>query len=738
MKLILLMDSKKNIIEKEYNYSKVGKFSIQKYSYLIDKNHIINDKLLKYKNRKKLFNDFFQEPIPILTPKTEDIESFFSEDDIFKENKPNISNKNKKDIQVKSSCSNLNKGKNSESNSFYIKANLINNNFNRTFDKFKYHLIHHNESPNNLMDKKRISPSCTRYNPKLEYIYKKLIYSISFKKMSGRQNKIKKEDIKEFNYSKIKTDKEKQRLSGIKKSKSTYSENSMNNSGKNIRGSVNMKFQLSRKSLPNHNDFRIRKDSHNNSNLSLSHKDKADIFQKMYKTHLAFKTPRSSNNNLNLTNYKKYSKISTPPFQSSLNILKNSHSKDIMNTKIKKEEKNNNEKTPLNMEKNESNILKNEKIKFEIEKNKLARDSESKSNDNNTIIDKNSNDVDMNLKKDKENQEKEKSKIFKDPDYLDFINKRKFINNESLNKKNNNKNKNSNKNKKAELFESNSCLNINNFKSKNMHKKNYKGINFEKMLSREYLDKINRYEEPIHPMITPNYSAIDPKSIMKVIYSKKEHNRSPEKFHGFNGDFTFDIDKIFYKYNNHLSPRTFNLNKMRGRHKDSNDILPFFMQKLFDRNSIDNFNENSLKMNNYSNGSFQEIKSSFNDKKSFNIRLQLEQLKKKENVNIIEYKNKNNNNNNVIKKLNNIHKNNLEKYSSKNRKLMNLIANKKSLRKLLGEFYLIDFDEIDKSNAFMGRKIDGITLKSYDNKNKYPNLLSKKDKNIFLFDVNNN
>ena len=193
-----------------------------------------------------------------------------------------------------------------------------------------------------------------------------------------------------------------------------------------------------------------------------------------------------------------------------------------------------------------------------------------------------------------------------------------------------------NSNKKSKLCESKSCLNINTFKSKNVLDKHHKGINFEKMLSREYLNKINRYEESMHPMITPSCSAVVPKSIMKVIYSKCRHNHSPKKFHGFNGEFTFDINKIFYKYNNHFSPRIFHFNKMEGRSKNKNSNLPSFMLGLFYRNSLDNFNENSLKMNNYFNGNFQEIKSTFNAKKSFNIRLILDELKKKDNINIME------------------------------------------------------------------------------------------------------
>ena len=574
MKLFYLMESKNSNIEKQYNYSKAGKFSMQKYSYLIDKNQKTNNSLLKTKNRKKLFNSFFQEPI--LAKKAEVMDSFFSnEEDIFKEYKPNLSSKNKnnKEFKVNGSCSYIDKRQKPKSSYSNTKNNIINNNFNKTFDKFKYHLLHHNESPN-LILKKRISPSCTRYRPKLEYIYKKLIYSISFKKMSGRQNKFKKEDIKKINYNKIKINADKSKASNARDFKLNSSEKSFNSLDKYIRGTVIMKYQLSRQSLPNHNDFRIRKNIDDKNNLSLSDKEKEDIFQKMYKTH--FRTSKSSNNTFNFTIYKKS--------QPSLNILKKRNSKVIVN-KIERKEKYNIQKAPINMEESiiQNNILKNDKIKSEIKKNEVSQASQLKViSYNNT--DKNNEEAKFHKKIDE--QDKEISKSFIDSNYLDLINKKKFLNSQLLTKRNNN----SNKNKKAKFFESNSCLNINSFKSKNIQSKNYKGINFEKMLSREYLDKINRYEEPIHPMITPNYSSIDPKSQMKVLYSKREYNLNQEKFHGFNGDFTFDINKIFYKYNNHFSPKTFNFNKMEGRNKNDNDILPLFMQKCFDRNSINNIN----------------------------------------------------------------------------------------------------------------------------------------------------
>ena len=707
---------------------------MQKYSYLIDKNQKANDKLLKYKNRKKLFSDYFQEAV--FTPKSEDIESFFSNDDIFNKEyktKTNLiksakNRNNEKGFQVKSSCSYLNKSKKTESNLFKIRANIINNNYNKTFDKYKYHLLHHNETSNDLFDKKKISPSCTRYNPKLDYIYKKLIYSIPFKKMCGRQKKndINKND-NDLGDNTTKNDKVKLKISEAKEHKSNSAKSPNHSLNNYIHGSINMKYQLPRQSLPNHYDFRIRKDNYSNNNLSILEKEKDFFFEKMYKTHSGFKIATPHINNFNLTTYKKMTKISSPP-NSSLNTLKKRESKSSINNTNNKENN-----------KNADIILKNEKIKLEIEKNNVDKNNNSKLKHKNSENKKNI------FKKIFEDTDNDYSKLISESDYFEFLNKKNILTNTFSNKFKNTSNKtNNNMSKKSNLYESKSCFNLYINKLKDLDNKKYKGINFEKMLSREYLDKINRNEEPIHPMITPNYSAVDPKSIMKVIYSKETYSHSPEKFHGYNGDFTYDINKIFNKYNNHISPRAFHFNKMAGRPNDSNNnILPFFMLKLFDRNSINNINEISLKMNNYSNGGFKENKSSFNDKKSFNIRLQLEELKKKDNINIMEYKNKNN----IFKKLinkkikfdgdNRIKKDKIEKEINKDKNLLfNKIIKNKPWKNLLGEFYRIDFDELDKYHSFIGTKIDGITLKSYKEKDKYPNLLTKREKKIFEININ--
>ena len=759
------MEKKIENIKKEFNFSRAGKNSMKKYSYIIDKNKETNDRILKDKNRKKVFDDFFQSNVNP-TPNIDDIDSYYFNEDIFSKNyNPKIINsaanknqKNKREFQVKSSCSYLNKKKNIDYNLYRIRSNIINNYYDKSFDKFKYHLLHHNEDNNiDNNEKKMITPSCTRYNPKLDYISKKMIYSIYFKKMSGRKEKspiprnknvnadmdvdvdaevTKLKKNKDVNVMKLIKNKNKFKNIDIKQQQKLKLNSARNpiklyKNENFIPGSISMKYQLSRQPLPNHNDFRIRKDKYNNSSLNEKLQNNS-ISEKMNKTYFSFKLSHSplkiiSPNNTNLINHFKLQSFQP----SSINSITKRSSKSLVNIDNKEDNKENekiqkdnnninniNETKTLNKQKkNNKNINKGNLINNY--KNILKKEPESKQNE--SIIDK---------EKSKNDKDNDYSKIL--TDYLEYINQKKNINlisdkSSSLNINNDI----SKKNIKSNMFESKSCLNL------NINKKKYKGINFEKMLSRKYLDKINRFEEPIHPMITPSYSSVEPKSIMKVLYSKKIYNQKPEKFHGFNGEFTYDINKIYYKYNNHISPVVTNFNKMSGRKIIDKNSLPFFMMGLSDRNSIETFNENSFKMNNYSNGSLKEIKSSFNDKKTYNIRLQLEELKKNNNkINILEYKNKSDTNNMIKKKMyKKINFKYKEDTKIDNNNLFNKTLKNKSWKSLLGDFYKINLDELEKFHSFIGTKVDGITLKTYKNKDKYPNLLTKKEKKIFLCDI---
>ena len=243
-------------------------------------------------------------------------------------------------------------------------------------------------------------------------------------------------------------------------------------------------------------------------------------------------------------------------------------------------------------------------------------------------------------------------------------------------------------------------------------------VNFKKMLSRAYLDRISNNVENIYSTITPNYLAIEPKCIMKVTYKNKKYNVKKPTFKGMSADYTFDMDKIFFKYNNHIPPKTFEFHKMAGRGPCKETKLPSFMIGQYDRNSFVTFNEKNLKMNSYANGQLKESISSFNDKKSFNFKLNDEKSKNNydkeaqvefENLvkKIIEKGIVNNNESRTINENNGNNSNNTNNNNCENR-----IINSIPFR--IQTMYRNFMSEYKRDNN-QGIKVDGITFKSYKN-----------------------
>ena len=720
-------DSNIDKIKKEFNYSKVGKSSIKKYSYIMDKNKGSNEQILKYKNRKKLLDEFVQNNISrVQNP--DDLEAFSLNVDIFSKtykhkilskslNKKKL--KDSKEFSVKSSCSYVNRRKKIKYNLFQIRNNIINNKVDKSFNKYKYHLLHHNEEFNEMLVRQKPTPSCTQYNPKIDYTCRKSVYSIPFKKMTGRREIILKEKEEMVKENSLPKDINKNKTFQLKDNKANTARNTIKiyKNETFIPGAIVMKYQLSRQPLPIHNDFRIRNINYNANfrNFSLNDKIYKNNNDQMSRTQLSFK-------------------ISKPQFKPILSNSFNSINEPQNNKFMQSSSSSNNL--------NKKGIKYIKKITGHKEENeKKHKDNKNQKNKNIDIIKEEQSMNDG--KKIEKNQEEEKRKdkilikgnILKEDinygnhknmtDYLDFLNQKKMAENDKATKKSSNN--------------ATSLINDSGLLFDESDKKKYKAINFEKMLSRKYLEKINKVDEHRHPLIIPNYSIVEPKTIMKVHYAKQIYNKKPERFNGVKSDFAYDINKIFYKYNNHTSPIVCNFNKFTGRKIIDGKGLPLFMTGLTDRSSINSFNENSFKMNNYSNGGLHGTKSSFNEKKSHNIRLQFEELKKDGNMDIVNFKKSMDNN--TIKKLlyqNMKIKNNEDKYKTKednyneNSKL-NRTLKKHHWKQLLGEYYRINFDDLDKTHySFIGTKVDGITFKNYNTKDKFPNLLTKKEKEMFL------
>ena len=239
------------------------------------------------------------------------------------------------------------------------------------------------------------------------------------------------------------------------------------------------------------------------------------------------------------------------------------------------------------------------------------------------------------------------------------------------------------------------------------------GVNFKKMLSRAYLDRISNNVENIYSTITPNYLAIHPKCIMNVTYKNIKYSKQRPAFKGLSADYTFDMDKIFFKYNNHIPPKAFEFHKMAGRGKSKENKLPSFMIAQFDRNSCNTFNEKNLKMNSFANGQLKQNISSFNDKKSFNYKLN-DEINKKNNLDKevqIEFEN-------LVKTIfeQGIINNNESKTINDNENYVNTTEDKviNSLPFRIKTMYQNFMSEYKRKNN-QGDRVDGITFKSFKN-----------------------
>ena len=608
-------------MKKYVNYSKAGKDSVKKYLYLLNKTYkpkIDPDEMFSFKEKDD----------------SEDNDSYIYHEDIFnKTYEKKLTDNDKKEeildekkiLKIKSTCSSLNKKQNTGNEFLQVRDDIINNKFDLKFDKYKYHLLHHNENYDYIFNKRRIGPSCAKYQPKFDYTYKKLIYSIPFKKMSGRQSQIVIKKIKQDN------------------------NNNQRSTGKKIVSSLDKI-----KQSPIKNRFKIKKEKLRNKN---NRYERNTIFDSIISKQSKRK---DSSNSINSNNF-----VFT---NNELNFIRK---------KIKLEKK-------KNLSKQKEIIKANSMNKFNLNKEKLLEK--------------------INLQTPQ--QQSDSTQIF----HLKITNNNDFITNKS-----------SEKNTIKSPLKSEDNNNIN--QSLNQTVK-YKAINFKKMLSREYLNKIKSSKEPIHPMVTPNYSSVEPKTIMKVLYSKTSKKDNNNKMIAYNNDFTYDINEIYNKYNNHHYPKKFNLSKMCGRFENEKNTLPVFMLRSFDRNSIDNLNESSLKMNNYANSTFQDFKSSFKVKQTFNARIKLNELKNENQV--MQYNKKYN-----LKKMLNKKIRYLDEKKEKSD--ISIIPRNTWWKNRLGEFYKKDYDELSQnfSSSFLGTKVDGITYKIYENKSKYKDLLTKYEKELF-------
>ena len=794
--------SENNFIKKnEILYSHSGKASTQKFSYLLDKKSHI-DKILAGKKRIKIVETDFidkEESFDEFNNQINDIE----EEDIFTKEYEikHISDLNDQKLKyfsnVKNPCmyieSKVKKKPKTNNIRNIIKEKKMSNeakakeelkkliHSNNKFNYY-YHLLHHKDNSNYFSDNEGniiiFGPevNATRYNPKLEYIYPKIIYSPSFKLMSGRydqqilsktvknkieNNKIKNREIermkrlqkiKEIVNSKadtiykyptfyshknnefIKNNERLRELNEIKRSQSLIED--IPRIEDKILGDVEMEKQLQRGIIPEHHDVRIRGEKAFISNLI---KGENKTIEQMRNNSNSFKGSIGYDNNTiineqSLIINKNNSNINN-------NSSLNNNDETIYTSNALK-----NELATLyntNTHNNESNTNSN----INIEKNQVNNNA-SNIELNNKYLTMNINNYNRNLKIQNIFQRNyRKLNFFKYPNKKDpkktiyTSSSTKQFNIGSIEKsssENMNKTVGTNLFQKQNITHSNISNNINNINnsSNNINQSAIKGVTFDKMLSREYLDNLYYEEEPLHPQVNPKYNFVHPKCIMKVVYAKKTYNnKNVKRFQGLDGEVTFDADKLFYKYNDHFPTKSFYFNKMTGRSTSIDGILPSFMVNLGNRDSCLNFNDKSLKLNHFSEGKLKEQRSSFNQHKSFNWKLNMNLLNLKE---INKLREENSDINKIyknIKKANSFKKIRRKKVDIPGQPFMS-VSLKKESKNTLPEFYKVNLDIIERNKEYKN-KIDGITLKTYINPKDINKILSNRDKQLFLLNSSN-
>lgn len=171
---------------------------------------------------------------------------------------------------------------------------------------------------------------------------------------------------------------------------------------------------------------------------------------------------------------------------------------------------------------------------------------------------------------------------------------------------------------------------------------------------------------------------------------------------------------------------------MTGKNINNNSSFPSYMINQYNRNAFNTFNDKSFEMNNYSNGNLKELKSSFNDKKSFNYKIsnQCDDNKSKyfnKEINSIMKK--------IIKKPTyNKRYGNWKAHSCSNNPDSNKFkynSNTSFLSKI-PEYYILNLDKLGLFPYSNGDKIDGITLKTIKSHKSAIDILNKKEINIFL------
>ena len=596
-----------------------------------------------------------------------------------------------------------------------------------------YHLIHHHHDfylDKDLLNATGAEPACTSYNPKMEYIFKKIIYSPEFKKMSGRYDHDKLRDkIEQQIEQNIKEKKERESKNYQKKLEKIRSSMISTKKESNIKNKTKEKeIELAKR----HNSWYEKRNSNmmslfKNPVQEASNNKNKNIDEEMVNESKSFNKKLFKRTN---------TMVDSGPHLISFGFGKKNNKNSFDSVKNIEEDENEEDNFDFYEKKNISNNNIDGNTLSSANHNKTTSGRRRKA-DNSVNYNNNQTDIIY-----PNNLSKNDSNILISNNYS----YKKVKNNEINNNNNiNNNNHSTSYYDNAPIKKRMTNIMRNNRSSTTLINKqgtnanilpsliNNKVVNFDKMLSREYIRKINERKSNIYSALSPNYESIRPKCIMKVIYARRHYRKNKKsEFKSTFNEFVFDINKNFNNYNNHLPPKDIFLGKTTGRELNDKSPLPSYMVNQYNRNAFNTFSDKSLEMNNFANGHLKVLKSSFDDKKSFNYKLN-EQYFDKDNINEEI--------NTIIKKIKKPMRNIKKEYGDyKSLSCSNIIDNKKYkiipsnilYKNLTSDYYKVNLDKLGRYPFSNGEKIDGFTLKTIKSNKSAINLLNDYEKKIFL------
>ena len=719
------------INSEDFNYSHIGEASLKQFLYLIEKKKDIDNLYQNKKERKFHPRDYFEEK-----EKEIDDDEFEKDeygDDIFDKSydakyKKELKEKKEKYPLIQNSCSFIesttkqggggNKKKQGKKNKEEKKAPMANIDYESENGRYKYHLIHHkhdyyiDKSIYNLNNQ----VSNNSYQPKLDLIFKKIIYSPEFGKMTGRYDQENKKDkIENKIDTLLKNQKEKEYVNYQKKLKKI----------RNLKLIPIPRNENEENFFQDKRPLKFRTIGDNNDSKKIN----PELIILRRNSKGSGENIDSSRNGISNLGKRSNSVLMNEPHLMEFNPRSDRTNKDsLFNIKSSEEENDKNSYNIVDEKKNMSNKL-NENTLSTIDRNKTTSSKKKPSNFETEIIYPNI-------------SKNDSSNILIDNNYAIPVKRKKSFN--TLNNLNylvsvkktdqtNSSNQPMNYILINKRYENSSDI----LSEKKRSMELSKVVNFEKMLSREYVNKLKQLKTNTYASLSPKYDAIKPRCIMKVVYAKKNNNKKYKKkeFKSDYNQIVFNIDKNFNNYNNHFPPKNIFLGKITGRKTDT--ILPSYMLDQYNRNSFNIFSEKSLKMNNFANGDFLPQKSSFNMKRTFNYKLidqytgnDLETID--EEINSIfrkatKYPINNKKQNYGELRSNSTSNIDIERNKNNNYTQSNLIRITK-----VPEYYQVNLDKYGKYPFSCGEKIDGFTLKTIKSSKSSVNLLSDHEKKIFL------